>query len=101
MSESSAKIMIVEDDATIGRFVELELAHAGYEVSRFGDGEAALESIEAIRPDLVLLDLMLPGIDGLEVARACRARGLGRPDPHAHRALADPGRGHRLRRRCR
>jgi len=79
MSESSAKIMIVEDDATIGRFVELELAHAGYEVSRFGDGEAALESVEAIAPDLVLLDLMLPGIDGLEVARSMRTRGLDVP----------------------
>lgn len=79
MEENGAKILIVEDDATIGRFVELELAHAGYEVSRFGDGEAALEAVGASMPDLIVLDLMLPGIDGLEVARTLRARKVNVP----------------------
>jgi len=79
MAENGAKILIVEDDATIGRFVELELEHAGYSVSRFGDGEAALAAVADVRPDLVLLDLMLPGIDGLEVARTLRVREFNMP----------------------
>ncbi len=79
MNENGAKVLIVEDDATIGRFVELELAHAGYEVSRFGDGEAALEAVSTSVPDLIVLDLMLPGIDGLEVARTLRARHINVP----------------------
>jgi two-component system OmpR family response regulator len=79
MTETDCKILIVEDDATIGRFVELELQHAGYEVSRFGDGEAALAAVADIAPDLIVLDLMLPGIDGLEVARTLRAREFNMP----------------------
>lgn len=79
MTDTAAKILIVEDDATIGRFVELELLHAGYEVARFGDGEAALEAVADVSPDLVILDLMLPGIDGLEVARTLRERNIGAP----------------------
>jgi len=73
------KILIVEDDATIGRFVELELAHAGFEAKRVSDGDAAVEAIRTDTPDLVLLDLMLPGMDGLEVARTVRAEGFGMP----------------------
>ncbi len=79
MTEKPSKILVVEDDATIGRFVELELQHAGHEVTRFGDGEGALESFDEVGPDLVILDLMLPGIDGIEVARALRARGENVP----------------------
>jgi DNA-binding response OmpR family regulator len=79
MSDNGAKIVIVEDDPTIGRFVELELAHAGYEVSRFSDGESALGAVEEICPDLIVLDLMLPGIDGLEVARSLRVKKLNMP----------------------
>ncbi len=79
MNGNGEKIMVVEDDATIGRFVELELAHAGFEVARFGEGEAALAEIETFCPDVVVLDLMLPGIDGLEVARTMRSRELNMP----------------------
>jgi DNA-binding response OmpR family regulator len=71
---SEANILIVEDDATIARFVELELAHAGYEVRKVADGKAAIEAIEARDPDLLILDLMLPEMDGLEVARLIRVR---------------------------
>jgi two-component system, OmpR family, response regulator ArlR len=67
-------ILLVEDDASIARFVELELTHYGFEVRRVTDGAAALESVEKDAPDLVILDLMLPGIDGLEVARTIRER---------------------------
>lgn len=71
----AAKIIVVEDDATIARFVELELAHAGYAVTKVADGEAALAVIEGEEQDLVILDLMLPVIDGIEVARRLRERG--------------------------
>jgi DNA-binding response OmpR family regulator len=79
MTEDSGKIVIIEDDATIARLVELELAHAGYEVVKYGDGESALLEIATVDPDLVLLDLMLPGADGLTVARTIREQGLAMP----------------------
>lgn len=72
---AKADILVVEDDVTIARFVELELAHAGFGVRRAADGWAALEAIEQDTPDLVILDLMLPVIDGLEVARRLRKEG--------------------------
>ncbi|MDY0340890.1 MAG: response regulator transcription factor [Coriobacteriia bacterium] len=77
MSEHT--ILIVEDDITIARFVELELEHAGFEVLRAGDGATAIELVTEHPIDLVLLDLMLPGIDGLDVARFIRKRGLEMP----------------------
>lgn len=73
MSEQT--ILIVEDDATIARFVELELQHAGYGVLRAGDGPAAIDLLFDNEVDLVVLDLMLPGIDGIDVARHIRKRG--------------------------
>jgi DNA-binding response OmpR family regulator len=75
MDDSSAKIVIVEDDATIARFVELELTHLGHEVTKVADGDLAVAAIERAQPDLVLLDLMLPGTDGITIARQLRAAG--------------------------
>src|SRR5664280_578322 len=75
----AAKILIVEDDPTIGRFVELELEHAEYEVTRCIDGECALEALDKMTPDLVILDIMLPGADGVEIAGTIRGRGLNMP----------------------
>jgi len=72
---AAASILVVEDDATIARFVELELSHAGYIVSRVDDGAKALEMVAKDEPDLMVLDLMLPNIDGLEVARQLRQAG--------------------------
>ncbi len=72
---SGANILIVEDDVTIARFVELELSHAGFDVRKVGDGEAALKAVSEQNPDLLILDLMLPLVDGLEVARSLRAEG--------------------------
>jgi DNA-binding response OmpR family regulator len=79
MDDSVTTVLIVEDDATIARFVELELAHAGYNVVRAADGEQGLAAAEEFGPDLIILDLMLPGIDGLEVAKRMRAMGDNRP----------------------
>ncbi|TLM83142.1 MAG: response regulator transcription factor, partial [Actinobacteria bacterium] len=79
MTENTPDILIVEDDATIGRFIELELMHAGNPVRRVTDGEAALHAIAEYAPKLVILDIMLPGIDGLEVLRRIREAGHTMP----------------------
>jgi len=79
MDEAASKVLVVEDDATIARFVELELQHAGYEVMKAADGAAAIAASGEFLPDVIVLDLMLPGIDGLEVARTLRARGVTTP----------------------
>jgi two-component system response regulator ArlR len=76
---AEASILVVEDDPTIGRFVELELSHAGYDVRRVSDGISALEQVAVAEPDLVVLDLMIPGIDGIEVARRLRTEGRSVP----------------------
>lgn len=69
------RVLVVDDDLTVAEVVAGYLERAGYDVDRAGDGPAALESAAARRPDLVVLDLMLPGMDGLEVCRRLRARG--------------------------
>lgn len=66
------KILLVEDDTKIARFVELELTHEGYEVAKAFDGRQGLELAESGSFDLVLLDIMLPGLNGLEVLRRLR-----------------------------
>ena len=63
------KILIVEDEESMARFVELELMHEGYEVRKAGDGREALSMILSDCYDLILLDIMLPGINGIEVLR--------------------------------
>jgi len=68
-------ILVVEDEPQIARFIELELKHEGFQVSIAADGIEALVQSRQNRPDLIVLDLMLPGIDGLEVCRRLRAVG--------------------------
>jgi diguanylate cyclase (GGDEF)-like protein len=65
-------ILVVDDDPDIARFVEVNLRSAGYEVSVAGDGAEALDRATEIRPDLVLLDVMMPRLDGFEVAQRLR-----------------------------
>lgn len=67
------KILIVEDDAGISDFVIPELEHEGYETCLAVTGREALEKFETEKPDLVLLDIMLPELNGLEVLRRIRA----------------------------
>jgi two-component system response regulator ResD len=69
------RVLVVEDDLTVAEVVLAYLRRAGYEVEHAPDGRTALEAAARARPDLVILDLMLPGIDGLEVCRRLRATG--------------------------
>ncbi len=69
---SSDRILIVDDEPQIRRIVRVALAGCGYEVAEAASGEEALEKVRAGMPDLVLLDMNLPGIDGLETCRALR-----------------------------
>lgn len=67
-----ARILIVEDEAKIARFLELELKHEGYEVLLAGDGRVGLEKALKEKVDLIILDIMLPGLSGIEVCRRVR-----------------------------
>ena len=67
-----ARILVVEDEAKIARFIELELAHEGYEIDKAEDGRAGLELALSRDFDLILLDIMLPQISGMEVLRRLR-----------------------------
>ncbi|MHC0429411.1 response regulator transcription factor [Streptomyces sp. O3] len=69
------RVLVVDDDPTVAEVVAGYLDRAGYDVERAGDGLIALERATAHWPDLVVLDLMLPGMDGLEVCRRLRAKG--------------------------
>ena len=66
------KILLVEDEEKLARFVELELKHEGYAVDKAFDGREGLEMAEGGGYDLLLLDIMLPGLNGLEVLRRFR-----------------------------
>lgn len=68
-------VLVVDDDPTVAEVVAGYLTGAGYEVARAANGPDALEQYAARRPDLAVLDLMLPGMDGFEVCRRMRAHG--------------------------
>jgi two-component system response regulator MprA len=74
-----AAILVVDDDAPIRRMLERTLAAEGHGVATAADGGAALAEIERSAPDLVVLDVAMPGLDGLAVARRIRAKGLALP----------------------
>ena len=66
------KILVVDDERPISDIIKFNLTKEGYEVVTAFDGREALEQFEAENPDLVILDLMLPELDGLEVAKEIR-----------------------------
>jgi len=72
-------ILLAEDQADIRDLIALNLRHAGYDVTPVADGRAALDSQAERGSDLLILDLMMPGLDGLEVCKALRARGRATP----------------------
>ncbi len=69
----TANILVVDDDASVRRLLSFNLSQMGYQVSTVDSGEEALARIADQAPDLILLDVMLPGIDGLETLRRLRA----------------------------
>jgi DNA-binding response OmpR family regulator len=69
-----ARVMVVDDDVTVREVVVTYLRAAGYDVDEAADGESALAGLREQQADLVVLDLMLPGIDGLEVCRRIRSK---------------------------
>ena len=66
------RVLIVEDDSGIADFLQLELEHEGFDVLHAEDGRKALELFESGAPDIILLDIMLPKLNGLEVLRRIR-----------------------------
>jgi two-component system alkaline phosphatase synthesis response regulator PhoP len=72
-AEHTSRILVVDDDDNLRRLVAAYLEREGYEVAEAADGPAAVREAESQRPDLMILDLMLPGLDGLEVARRVTA----------------------------
>ena len=91
------RILIVEDDADGREALRMQLVMSGYEVHEAHDGESGIELVQRMKPDVVLLDIGLPGVDGYEVARRLRkaakcprliaVTGYGRPEDH-QRAIA-------------
>src|SRR3989454_6781173 len=72
--ERPPRVLVVEDDDAIAQVLQRSLRMEGYDVRVAGDGVAALDQAHAFLPDLVVLDLGLPRLDGIEVARELRAR---------------------------
>ncbi|NOZ76943.1 MAG: response regulator [Euryarchaeota archaeon] len=68
-----ARVLLVDDDREMRVLTGTVLKLAGHEIMEAGDGEAALELLERERPDLILLDIMMPGMDGWEVCRTIKA----------------------------
>jgi DNA-binding response OmpR family regulator len=71
---SEARILFVDDDPGMRTLVTMNLESEGFLVSTADDGDAGLEAVERLHPDLVLLDVMMPGRDGIEVLTEMRAR---------------------------
>ena len=68
-------ILVVDDDPQIVRFLERGLVHKGYSVATARDGAEALAEAREKQPDLVILDIMMPGLDGIEVSKRLRQAG--------------------------
>ena len=74
MAVSKQKILIVDDDSNIAELISLYLTKECYDTMTVGDGESALDAVDSYQPNLILLDLMLPGIDGYQVCREVRTK---------------------------
>ncbi len=68
-----AKILVADDDVDIRELVEFKLSTMGHEIIAVGDGAAAVEACRADKPDLAVLDVMMPGVSGLDAIREIRA----------------------------
>jgi two-component system, OmpR family, alkaline phosphatase synthesis response regulator PhoP len=73
------RLLLVEDDPTLRQALTFNLSREGYDVTTAGDGEGALDAARSDRLDLILLDVMLPGLSGVEVLRVLRREGVSTP----------------------
>src|SRR3954465_8215935 len=74
MDSMKSRVLVVDDNVRTRESIALYLEHAGYAVDFAASGPEALAAAASLRPDLIVLDLMLPGLDGLDVCRTLRAR---------------------------
>jgi two-component system, OmpR family, response regulator MprA len=79
VGEGGATVLVVEDDLGVRESLEAALRFDGYEVEAVDDGDAALSRVAVVEPDLVVLDVMMPRVDGLTVCRMLRQRGFRTP----------------------
>jgi two-component system, OmpR family, KDP operon response regulator KdpE len=70
--ERKQRVLVVDDHPKVLRFIEIDLKLHGYEVTTSSSGEKALELVKSGKPDIMLLDIIMPGIDGFEVLRQLR-----------------------------
>ncbi len=73
MDSMRQRILVVDDDASLAEMLTIVLRGEGFDTAVIGDGTQALTAVRELRPDLVLLDLMLPGMNGIDVCRVLRA----------------------------
>jgi two-component system response regulator MprA len=78
-ADSRDRVLVVDDDPALRRMLERSLVAEGFAVTAAGDGPAALVEAERAAPDVIVLDVAMPGLDGLAVARRLRAKGLPTP----------------------
>lgn len=74
-----ARVLVVDDEKSIVKLVEYNLTQAGFDVITANDGITGVELVRSMTPDLIILDLMLPGMDGLQVCKTLRAEGYQTP----------------------
>ena len=79
MAEARERVLVVDDDPPLRRMLERTLVAEGFEVTVAGDGGAALVQAERSAPDVIVLDVTMPGLDGLAVCRRLRSKGLPTP----------------------
>lgn len=99
MTHSAKKILIIDDDVTALDIVDFLFEEKGFEVVRRADGSSAVSSIEDVSPDIILVDLMMPKMNGQETVRQLRKKGVAVPivaftaldDPDIHQEALDAG----------
>ena len=79
MSEDPTRVLVVDDEPNITELVSLGLRYEGFDVSSAHDGRGALRAVRELKPELVILDVTMPDIDGLEVVRRMRAENIWMP----------------------
>ena len=85
-TDNGPRVLVVDDEPSIVDAVATSLRYEGFTVDEAMTGRKALAQAQEDPPDLVILDVMLPDLDGLEVTRRLRADGAARPGPLPHRA---------------